>query len=427
MNQDFINVMRAFTTPGVHCVDDTIKLLCEGYLYIPNRIRKYNSDLFQTRLLGQKVICISGEKAAKLFYDQNLFTREGVIPKRVQETLFGKNSIQTLVGAEHLDRKKLFLSIMGPGKFDRLIELTKRQWDISSKRFERQNEIVLFEEATLLMFYVACKWAGVPLHKAEIRQRAQDMSDMIDAFGAVGPRHLLGRCARNRSELWAEQLILKVRKGRIIAPNASPLFKIAWYKDGSGNLLDSRIAAVELINILRPITAIATYITFGALTLHQYPQYRAKLEQADDEYLTMFVQELRRFYPFGPFLGAKVRINFVWNDHPFNKGDLVFLDMFGTNHDQRVWKDPNVFIPEHFKDRMENPFDFIPQGGGDHKSGTRCPGEWITVEVLKVSMKFLATKLKYEVPLQDLSYSLRRIPTLPKSKFIMTKIQKKSN
>lgn len=33
---------------------------------------------------------MSGKNAAELFYDNSLFTRKGVMPRRIQETLFGK-------------------------------------------------------------------------------------------------------------------------------------------------------------------------------------------------------------------------------------------------------------------------------------------------------------------------------------------------
>lgn len=424
MDKTILNVKRSITIPKEACVDDTIKLLLEGYLYIPSRIRKYRTDLFQTRLLGKKVVCMSGEKATQLFYDQNLFTRKGVIPKRIQETLFGKKGIQTLVGAAHMDRKLMFMSLMTESKISYICKLTRHQWNLNSRKFTNKSSINLFDEATILFFQVACKWAGVPLVKSEVKKRAFEMSAMIDGFGGVGPRHLLGRYSRNCAELWASTLIEKVRSGSIIAPTDSALYVIAWHKHLNGLLLDSKIAAVELINILRPITAIATYVTFGALALNTYPDCKRKLMEGNKYYLLMFAQEVRRFYPFGPFLGAKVRNPFKWHDYLFKKDDLVFLDIFGTNHDQKIWDRPNEFKPERFAGRKDNPFDFIPQGGGDANMGTRCPGEELTIELLKISIDFLVRHLDYEVPLQDLSYSLRRIPTLPKSKFIMCNVRK---
>jgi len=157
--------------------------------------------------------------------------------------------------------------------------------------------------------------------------------------------------------------------------------------------------------------------------LHTNPDCYNQIKLGEENYLPMFIQEIRRYYPFGPFLGARVRNDFVWRNYHFKKGTLVFLDIFGTNHDPRIWKEPYLFYPENFEDREANPFDFIPQGGGDYYQGTRCPGEWITVELLKVSMDFLVNSLNYYVPLQDLNFSLRRMPTLPNSKFIMRNIR----
>lgn len=63
--------------------DHTFALLTEGYLFIPNRSRKMGTDIFQTRLLGQQTICMAGEEAAALFYDESKFRRKGAVPKRI--------------------------------------------------------------------------------------------------------------------------------------------------------------------------------------------------------------------------------------------------------------------------------------------------------------------------------------------------------
>lgn len=74
--------------------------------------------------------------------------------------------------------------------------------------------------------------------------------------------------------------------------------------------------------------AIATFITFSALALNQYPQYKENLK-TDNNYYEMFVQEVRRYYPFTPFLGAKVKKDFVWNQCEFKKDMIVLLDVYG--------------------------------------------------------------------------------------------------
>jgi fatty-acid peroxygenase len=95
-------------------IDHTISLMREGYLYILNRRRSFNCDVFETRLLGIKAICMGGKEAAEIFYDPEKFQREGAAPHRLVETLFGKKGIQTLDGEHHRRRKEMFMALMSP-------------------------------------------------------------------------------------------------------------------------------------------------------------------------------------------------------------------------------------------------------------------------------------------------------------------------
>lgn len=108
----------------------------------------------------------------------------------------------------------------------------------------------------------------------------------------------------------------------------------------------------------------------------------------------------------------------------FEKGTLTLLDLYGTNHDTNIWGNPEVFQPSRFENWDGSPFSFIPQGGGDYYLGHRCAGEWVTIEMMKVSLDFLVNQMTYDVPEQDLSYSKVSIPSLPKSKVIINNVQR---
>lgn len=54
-------------------LDNSIKLMQEGYLFIKNRVEKYHSDLFEARILFQPVICMTGKEAASSFTIQSDF------------------------------------------------------------------------------------------------------------------------------------------------------------------------------------------------------------------------------------------------------------------------------------------------------------------------------------------------------------------
>lgn len=400
-------------------LDSTIPLLLEGYEFIQNRCNRYQSDIFRTQLLGKSVVCISGEDAAKLFYDDIRFKRKGVAPKRIQKTLFGKNGVQALDGVSHRNRKQMFMSIMTPDKLSVLHQLTQEQWKINSAKWKRRDSIVLFDETQKIMCQIACKWAGVPLKKSEVKQRANDLGKLVDGFGGIGLRYWQGKCARQKTESWIAAIVDQIRNHTLYPPKGSAADVIVWNRDENGKLLSKQVAAVELINILRPIVAIATYITFGALALHEYPKYQKKLQKGVEEDITYFVQEIRRFYPFAPFVGAEVRKNIRWKRYQLKKGTLVLLDLYGINHDSRLWENANEFWPERHVVQVDNKYKFVPHGGGDPMNGHRCAGEAVTIEIMKVSLDYLVNHLEYSVPKQDLGYSLTRIPTLPKSKFIM--------
>ena len=406
-------------------LDNTLTLLDEGYLFIKNRMNEYKSNIFETHLLGQKVICMSGEEAVKIFYDPDLFYRNGVAPKRVQKTLFGVGAIQSMDGDNHIHRKHLFMSLMTPSHQNELSKITMSELEDSIKIWKNKDQIVLFDEVKIILCKVACNWAGVSLNESEVKELSEDLSSMVDSFGSVGPRHWKGRRARTKSEEWIKNIIEDVRSDKIKAKEGTALHSMAFYKDLNGNQLDSHMAAIELINVLRPIVAISTYITFLALALHEYPECKENLLTGDSKELEMFVQEVRRYYPFTPFLGARVKKDFVWNKCEFKEGTLVILDAYGINHDPKIWNSPDKFWPERFRDREYNQFDFIPQGGGDPSKGHRCPGEGITIEIMKTTLDFLINKIDYYVPNQNLSYSLSKIPTFPESGFIMSNIKEK--
>ena len=175
--------------------------------------------------------------------------------------------------------------------------------------------------------------------------------------------------------------------------------------------------------MLRPVVAIGRYLTFAVLALHDHPEQRYKLTEPGGEYVHWFTQEVRRFYPFFPFAAARVRHDFEWHDYPFPEGKRVLLDLYGTNRDPARWADPDRFYPERFQHWQNNPFDFIPQGGGDHYTNHRCAGEWLTIRLMERSLNFILNHVRYRVPPQDLSFSLAKLPTLPKSRFRIMEVE----
>jgi fatty-acid peroxygenase len=241
----------------------------------------------------------------------------------------------------------------------------------------------------------------------------RDIAAMIEGSGGAGPRHWRGRVGRARAEWWIERQIDQMRT------NAMPALGVIGQFAKSD--LDRRTAAVELLNLIRPTVAVSRYIVFCALALHEFPHTTDLLQAAS--MFEPFVQEVRRFYPFFPAAVARVKRAFTWQDVEFVEGARVMLDIYGTNHDERLWPEPDQFRPERFVGWKGDPFTLIPQGGGDTATGHRCPGEQLTIELMKTATRCLLRRLRYDVPAQDLDVSLARIPALPASRFIVANVQ----
>jgi fatty-acid peroxygenase len=256
----------------------------------------------------------------------------------------------------------------------------------------------------------------------QIAARAREFKAMVDGAGALGPRNWQGHLMRRRTERWTRRLVRRIRSGEIRVAPGSAAEAICGFRDSRGHLLDVAAAAVELINLLRPTVANARYIVFSAMALHQNPEWQGRLRQSDDD-LDEFADEVRRFYPFIPFIGGRVLQAFTWRNHDFKKEEWVLIDLYGTNHDPRIWGDPENFRPDRFHEQSFGPFDLVSHGAGDRRTTHRCPGEWITVEQIKTIARLLVREMRYDVPPQDLRIAPIRIPALPRSHFIMEHVQ----
>lgn len=408
--------------PHDRSLESSLALLREGSTFISTRCERYRSDIFQTRLLLQTTFCMSGEQAARLFYDNDRFTRVNAAPKMLQKTLFGEGGVQGLDGEAHRVRKRMFMSLMTERQIAALAEDAERLWQAGIIRWQAKRQIVLLDEVRMIHCRAVCHWAGVPLDEASAGQRCADLTALIDGAGGVGRRHWQARRARSRAETWIIELIEQVRANHISVDEDSALFAISWHRDEHGNLLTPRIAAVEVLNVLRPCVAVARFVIFAALALHERPEWRQRL-QTDEALLEPFIQEVRRYYAFFPFVAARVRRTFDWRGYHFPKGTRVLLDLYGTNRDSRSWQNPHEFQPERFQQNTANAFNFIPQGGGDHDTNHRCPGEWFTLALMKVAVGILTRAMRYEVPQQNLRVDWTRMPIVPESRFVINEVK----
>lgn len=399
--------------------DQTLKMLSQGYEFITRGCERLGTDVFETSLLFEPTICMRGEAAAELFSDEQRFTREGAAPTRLKRTLFGDGGVQGMDGETHRERKAIFMGLMTPERLTALRDDFVARWLERTSDWEGEDQIVLHDQAGRLLTESVYAWAGLPLETNEVATHLMAHRGMIVGAPGVGHRYVWGRAGRRWMEAWVADQVSRVREGQFAAAEGSALQAFAGAES-----LDTGAAAVEIINVLRPTIAADRYVTFVGLALHQHPQWRSVIAQADDATVRAFVQEVRRTTPFFPFTAARVRENFTWQGLEFREGQRVLLDLFATNLDARIWPDPTRFMPERHLHGEPSPYALIPQGAGDHHQGHRCAGEWLTVDVMQAAARLIAGAMAYHVPDQDLSIGRGRIPALPRTGLVMTDVRR---
>ncbi|MEV1333280.1 cytochrome P450 [Micromonospora costi] len=402
--------------PSRHTVrlDNTLALALEGYAWLPNRLRRCGADVMRTRLLGQRTVGLHGPDAARFFYDERHVRRQGAIPGPVQSTLFGHSAVHSLDGEAHRVRKALLVALLMNGAIDSLVERTGAAWDAAARDWAARGPVVLFDEVSGVLTRAVCDWTGIPLTGDQVPAVAADLVAMVDGFATGGPRHWRARWARTRREDWLAGLVERVRRGEATVPAGSAVRAVAEHRDSDSSPLDPCAAAVELLNIIRPTVAVTWFVAFAAHALHRWPEHRERLRTGDPAFAEAYAHEVRRFYPFAPFVGGRAAADVEWGGVRIPSGTLVLLDLYGQNHDPRLWPDPYRFDPDRFVGREIAPFELVPQGGGDPRTGHRCPGEMITMALLRDLCVRLA-RLDHRLPEQDLRIPLRRIPTRPRS------------
>ena len=101
---------------------------------------------------------------------------------------------------------------------------------------------------------------------------------------AIGWRHWRARYYRKVADRWAAGIIEDVRAGQIKPPAGSALDVVANHRDQAGQLLEPKVAGVELQNVLRPTVAVSVFVVYAAKMLHEHPECREQLAQGGDEY-----------------------------------------------------------------------------------------------------------------------------------------------
>jgi fatty-acid peroxygenase len=374
-------------------------------------VAESTGDAYASRLTGRRAVVLRGHDGVGLFYDESVVRRKGAIPFPLRGLLFGRGAVHGLDDTDHKARKAVFLDLLASGRVAPVAASV-------GERLERRigtwtdRPVPLYDELAEVYGRAVLEWGGVQEPPSQARRYTHELARIVDGFGGDPRAYPRGWVARVRCDRWAKRLVEETRSGARTPPPGSAL--AVW----AATDLPTTVAAVELLNVLRPTVAVAWLGAFAGLYLDEAPQWRERLrtETTGDDHLA-FAQEVRRCAPFVPVLAGKVRRPVTHQGVRLGRGDRVVLDVWGTDQWAPYWGDPAVFRPERFLAGEPGPFDFVPQGGGP-RTGHRCPGEPLTLMLLAETARVLAHVDRRVGPGAH-DVTLARMPALPQDGLLL--------
>jgi fatty-acid peroxygenase len=321
--------------------------------------------------------------------------RRGALPSPIQESLFGHMGVvQTLDAPEHQQRKDLFMQVLRNAHgFQNVFA---EEWD----QVMQLKEIDVMEQSKIALLKSVLRYLGYPIPSdGELKDIAECCWTLITSFGASAPlvlpynRHWKARRARKRLYEYLAPHVQSIREKSVNTTDHSlytPMEQIVHAVD------DDTVVMDELLNVIRPVVAIAQYIGCSVHQLHESPEWKSQV--LEDNNLVLFANEVRRYYPFAPILGAISMTPFVVEDHgksvTVSKDTLVILDLYASNHSAAQFSSPDNFDPSQLGE-SEAMRAIMPQGWGNPSRGHRCPGEDFTVSVIQQVVLTLARRKWY--------------------------------
>src|SRR3954469_9953521 len=169
-------------------LDNSLRMLAQGYAWLPDKRRAQQRRTVVTRLMGRRAVGLEGPAGTRFFYDESHVRRGGALPEPVSGTLFGKGGVHHLDEHAHRVRKSMFVTLLMGDGVGPLVQRATAAWDDAVTAWSRRREIVLFEESARVLAGAVCRWAGIPVTDDEVPSVARDLTAMVDGFATGGPR-----------------------------------------------------------------------------------------------------------------------------------------------------------------------------------------------------------------------------------------------
>jgi steroid delta-isomerase-like uncharacterized protein len=417
---------------GLPLLGETLAFVRNPYGFLEERHRRYG-NVFRSRVVGRKVVFLSGIEGAEAFYDPANITREDAHPFLLTD-MFGGVNMEMYDGPRHVALKSMALEAFDAAALARylpdlqsLIEATLEQL-AGGGSFSATVEL-----RRLALGAIARNLLGLA-PGPETDELTRDYGTMLAGLASLVPVNARGlpyaRAMEARDRLLAR--IGDLVRQRRATPGSDGLTVMLTARAEDGRTYTDVEAVLEVHHVV-----VAGFIVFALMAeamrrLAEDPRLRERCREeiaanaptgpltaetlASMRRVAAVVMETKRLTPLVPLAFGRAARHFTCDGFDIPQGWTVYLALHLNNRDPSVFKDPERFDPDRFGlDRAEHhahPMAFIPQGA-EPPTGHRCLGLDYSTVLASAFVALLLRGYDWELPPQDLRTDWSKRPPEP--------------
>jgi cytochrome P450 len=336
--------------------------------------------------------------------------------------LMGSNSLFVLLTEEHTRQRKL----MGPSfQHRRLTEFIPIMADYSAQLVDAWTEgevIDITQQTPLLTMRIVVKTLfDMDFSTGQGHAFDAAMKQSVDYLeyltSSLVPIPLSWPTARNAAVRKAlatirerqTELIQERRGGKLGNDLLSSLIS---YQDEEGNRLsDAQLRDHASTIFVAGHETVALVLSWTCYLLQQHPEIHQRLREEVDTvlhgrmptaedlprltYTMQVVKESMRLYPPGYFLGRAALRDTDIDGYALRKDDIVAISPYTLHRDEKLYPEPEKFIPERFSPEQEKGrprYAYLPFSDGPHV----CIGNFFALMEAQIAIATMVQRVRLE-------------------------------
>jgi cytochrome P450 len=378
---------------------------------------------------GRRLVMVSDPAAVKTL----LTAPPEVAPSAAGDTpiasVLGPRSVITLTGPEHMRQRKLLLPPFHGERMrayeETIVQATQRDmagWRLGqTMKLSARTRNITMEVILRAVFGVeAERMGGLKGAIGELAEPTRTFAMLRFALSKPSkdrPPGELGKALdRLDGLIYAE--IARRREQQDLGEREDILSLLLQARDEDGQAMTDGELRDELVSLLlagHETTSTSTAWAIERLVRH--PEALARLvaeidRGEDDEYMQAVIHETLRCRPVIPGVVRLLHEPLRVAGYDLPVGTRVVASIYLTNHNPRVYEEPDEFRPERFLGAQPDTFAWIPFGGGIR----RCIGASFAMLEMKTMLRTMLSELHPSVPRRSLwrrgEWNRRRAITL---------------